>query len=62
MMAISRVEVLFYGGIAIVIVAIVMAVSFALIYMARKGKLDRTLMDEYGDLGKYNLQPERKPG
>ncbi len=60
MIGVSRVEIFFYGGMIIMALAVLAIIVFGLIYALRKGSLDRTLTEEYGDLRKYNLQTERK--
>ena len=55
MTKITKVEVLFYGGIVMVAAAIIAVLIFALIYVLKKVKLDRKLMDEYGEPEKYNI-------
>ena len=53
---ISRVEILFYGGLALTAFALVLGMIFAIIHLSRKSRLERTLSEEYGDPARYNIQ------
>lgn len=60
MLNVSRVEILFYGGIALVALALLGAVVLLIIYFIRGTELKGILMEEYGNPEKYSLHTERK--
>ena len=60
MFELASYEQLFYGGIAMMIVAALCFIVFLLIYFLRGAKLRKRLDEEYGDPQHYHHGSERK--